>query len=66
MDLKVHFAAFLIGRDAQAPEEPAVIVMDNASYHSRTENKLPKLYWKKELILQYMEEHEILDTIEGA
>ena len=66
MDLKVEYATLLIGRDAQAPEEPAVIVMDNASYHSRTENKLPKLYWKKELILQYMEEHEILDTIEGA
>ena len=50
----------------RALEEPSVIVMDNASYHSRTENKLPKLYCKNELILQYMEEHEILDTIEGA
>ena len=50
----------------RAPEEPSVMVMDNASYHSRTENKLPKLTWKKERILQYMEEHEILDAIEGA
>ena len=47
----------------RAPEEPSVIVMDNASYHSRTENKLPKLNWKKELILQFMEEHEILGAI---
>ena len=51
----------------RAPEEPLVIVMGNASYHSRTENKLPKLCWKKETnVLQYMEEHEILDAIEGA
>ena len=42
----------------RAPEEPSVIVMDNASYHSRTENKPPKLNWKKELVLQFMEEHE--------
>ena len=37
--------------------------MDNASYHSRRENKLPKLNWKKELIIQFMEEHEILGAI---
>ena len=37
--------------------------MDNASYHSRAENKLPKLNWKKELILQFMDEHEILGAI---
>ena len=54
---------FLIGRDAQAPEEPSVIVIDNASYHSRTENKLPKLNWKKELLLEFMEAHEILGAI---
>ena len=50
----------------RALDEPSVIVMDNASYHSRTENKLPKLYWKKELILQFMEEHKIIDNIETA
>ena len=40
--------------------------MDNASYNSSTENQLPNLNWKKKLILQFMEEHEILDAIEGA
>ena len=47
----------------RAPEEPSVMVMDNASYHSRTENKLPKLNWKMEPTLQFMEEHEILGAI---
>ena len=50
----------------RAPEEPSVIVMDYASYNSRTENKLPNLNWKKELILQFMEEHGILGAFEGA
>ena len=30
-----------------ALEEPSVIVMDYASYQSGTENKLPKINWKK-------------------
>ena len=50
----------------RAPEESCVIVMDNSSYHSRTENKLPKPNWKKDRIVQFMEEHENKDAIEGA
>ena len=50
----------------RALEQPSVSVMDNANYHSRTENKLPKLYWKKGLIIQFMEEHKIIDNIETA
>ena len=37
-------------------EEPSVIVMDNAAYHSRVENRLPKSYWKKEQIVQFLTE----------
>ena len=65
-DLKVRFVIFKYDGMLRALEEPSVIVMDNASYHSRTENKLPKLYWKKELKLQFMEEHNIIDNIETA
>ena len=47
-NLKVHFVFFFwYDGMRRALEEPAVIVMDYTSYHSRTENKLPKLYWQK-------------------
>nr|XP_008192426.1 PREDICTED: uncharacterized protein LOC103312758 [Tribolium castaneum] len=40
-------------------EEPSLIIMDNASYHSTLENKCPNSTWKKEQIRQWLQEHNI-------
>ena len=40
-------------------EEPSVIVLDNASYHSRILNPVPTVSWRKDAILMYMQKQNI-------
>lgn len=42
-----------------ALEEPSIIIMDNASYHSRQINKMPTKSSKKEAMQNYLEEKNI-------
>ena len=52
--MSLKFEDFLRGL-----EEPTLIVMDNASYHSRTSNRFPTMSAKKEVIQNFMKEHDI-------
>ena len=47
-------------------DEKCVVVMDNAAYHGRTVNKLPKLYMKKAEIVQFMKDHDINGWDQGT
>ena len=40
--------------------------MENAAYHGRTVNKLPKLYMKKAEIVQFMKDHDINGWDQGT
>ena len=40
-------------------ENPSIIVLDNASYHSRVEEKFPTSSWKKEEIKTWLEQKNI-------
>ena len=39
--------------------QPTVIVMDNASYHSRKTSAHPTSRWRKEQLKQWLEDHNI-------
>ena len=47
-------------------DEKCVVVMDNAAYHGRMVNKLPKLYMKKAEIVQFMKDHDINGWDQGT
>jgi hypothetical protein len=40
-------------------EEPSLIIMDNASYHSTLEDKCPNSSWRKADIMAWLEQHQI-------
>ncbi|KAJ8914221.1 hypothetical protein NQ315_003584, partial [Exocentrus adspersus] len=40
-------------------EEPSIIIMDNASYHSSLGNKVPNTGWKKADICRWLTEHDV-------
>lgn len=40
-------------------EEPSIIIMDNASYHSTLENKVPNGSWNKSAIIEWLQNHNI-------
>lgn len=42
--------------------EPSLIVLDNASYHSRIINKQPTSSWTKSDIIKWLEEHNVPDN----
>lgn len=56
----LQFEQFLLGL-----EEPSIVVMDNASYHSREVNRLPTLGKKKEELRLFMNKHGIDDENHG-
>jgi hypothetical protein len=45
-------------------EEPSIIVMDNASYHSTLAEKTPNASWRKDNIKSWLQEHHIPFTSE--
>lgn len=40
-------------------EEPSIIVMDNASYHSTIQDKVPNTSWNKPAIIEWLENQNI-------
>lgn len=40
-------------------EEPSIIVMDNASYHSTLKEKVPNNSWNKSAIHEWLQKHHI-------
>jgi hypothetical protein len=48
------FAKFLL-----ALKEPSIIVLDNASYHSRKISKNPQTHFTKSMIMDWLDKHSI-------
>lgn len=40
-------------------EEPSVIILDNAPYHSMIKNKIPNTMWRKTEIEEWLTTHQI-------
>lgn len=43
----------------QKLQEPSIIVMDNASYHSTIQDKVPTTSWNKPAIIEWLENQTI-------
>nr|XP_015840131.1 PREDICTED: uncharacterized protein LOC103314336 [Tribolium castaneum] len=54
------FEKWLLEKLLPSLENPTIIVLDNASYHSRVEERQPSTSWKKDEIKTWLEEKKIV------